>query len=383
MRIGIITCWQPDDNYGTQIQCFALQTYLRKLGYDAFLIRYHRFEDMCKSKITLKKLCKALNLYLLINWIIRKLFMWRQNDETKQHDRNAASFREKYLNMTKDYLTYQELIDNPPEADVYIVGSDQVWNINYEQENNLNAHFLNFGNSKTKRISYAASFGFDACSLTSNYVSKVKKLLEKFDGISVREKSGIEILKAMGIENGVQVCDPTILLSADDYRKFFFDEKKSLPLKKYVLVYELVTKSNLDIKEIKSWAAKQNLNVVYITGHGKKTKEERVFASIPEWVVLIENAEYVITNSFHGTVFSLLFHRQVLVYDLKGSAGSTNSRISTLEKLCGKKLFLKKGEDLSRGFQEKIDWTVFEKNKEELRKIGVDFLQMHLSLGEN
>ena len=122
---------------------------------------------------------------------------------------------------------------------------------------------------------------------------------------------------------------------------------------------------------------------MYITGHGKRTREERFFATIPEWVSFIANAEYVITNSFHGTVFSLLFHRQVVVYMLKGGASSTNSRISTLEKMCEKGLIVKKASDFPKILQEKVDWNIFEKNKEELRKTGIDFLQKHLDLGKN
>ena len=156
-----------------------------------------------------------------------------------------------------------------------------------------------------------------------------------------------------------------------------------MPKQKYVFVYELVAKSSLNIRSIKKWAEERNFEVVYVTGHGKITNEKCVYATIPEWIALIANAEYVITNSFHGTVFSLLFHRQVAVYLLNGYAKNTNSRIKTLEYLCGQELVANNSLDFEKILNREIDWMLFEKNKEDLRKIGFDFLHRYLDFGEN
>lgn len=374
MKIGIMTCWQPDDNYGTQIQGFALQKYLEKIGNDVFLIQYHRFDDILTIKRPFWKILKGLNPYLLMRFIKNKLDSKNQKNETSLHNRNAPEFRKKYLHLSQNYYTFDELKESPPKADAYIVGSDQVWNIQYLQKNNLNAHFLNFGKSETKRISYAASFGFSEDKLNEKFAMAVKPLLSCFDAISVREKSGLEILKKIGIKDAVQVCDPTFLLTPDEYLEFFKDEKVVLPEKEYVFVYELSASSSLDIKKIKAWANKKGLDVVYVTGHGKCTLEKRIFPSVPQWVKFIANARYVITNSFHGTVFSLFFHKPVAVFSLKGCAKTTNSRLDTLNMMVGRNLTIHKSYDFEKTLLPNFNWDFFEIQKKELRAKGINFL---------
>jgi len=233
---------------------------------------------------------------------------------------------------------------------------------------------LNFGKSETKRISYAASFGFSEDKLNEKFAMAVKPLISHFDAISVREKSGLEILKKIGIKDAVQVCDPTFLLTPDEYLEFFKDEKVVLPKKEYVFVYELSASSSLDIKKIKTWAYKQGLDVVYVTGHGKCTSEKRIFPSVPQWVKFIANARYVITNSFHGTVFSLFFHKPVAAFSLKGCAKTTNSRLDTLNMMVGRNLTIHKAYDFEKTLLSNFDWNFFEIQKKELRERGINFL---------
>lgn len=380
MKIGIVTCWQPDDNYGTQIQCFALQMYLRFLGHDAFLIRYMRFEDVNAQPFTYKKILKALNPYYLIRFIYNRFILSPlQKNETQCHNRNSPEFRKKYLNMTSVYDSYQELKQNPPRADAYIVGSDQVWNIHYRQTNNLGAHFLDFGNKNIKRIAYAASFGFSPDLLEKNYSKAVWPLLRRFSAISVRESAGLEICRKIANENNgkldaVQVCDPTMLLSCRQYLDIFSEEEGALPSEPYVLVYNISAKSELRISKIKKWAKENGLALMYVTGHGRRSSEPHIYPSVPQWVKLIANAEYVITNSFHGTVFSLIFHKHCAVFPLTGKVGTTNNRLDTLLKLTGTNLVVNHDCDFDKILNTEIDWTQFEKNKESLRQIGVNFL---------
>lgn len=379
MKIGIMTCWQPDDNYGTQIQGFALQKYLEKIGNDVFLIQYHRFDDVLIIKRPFWKILKVLNPYLLLHFIKNQLDSKNQKKETLSHNRNAPEFRKKYLHLSKDYYTFDELSKQPPEADAYIVGSDQVWNIHYLQKNNLNAHFLNFGKYETKRISYAASFGFSEGKLNEKFAVAVKPLLSHFDAISVREKNGLEILKKIGIENAVHVCDPTFLISPDEYLEFFKDENVELPENDYVFVYELSAASSLSIKKIKNWAYKQGLDVIYVTGHGKCSSEKRIFPAVPQWMKLIANARYVITNSFHGTVFSLFFHKPVAVFSLKGCAKTTNSRLDTLNMMIGRNLIIHKSSGFEKILLSNFDWDFFEIQKKTLREKGISFLSNALA----
>ena len=382
MKIGIVTCWQPDDNYGTQIQCFALQMYLRLLGHDAYLIRYKRFEDMVKPKMTFSRILKVFNPYIVLRHIYYMLLDKNRVKNMDLNDRKSPEFREKYLNMTDIFDSYQDLKDNPPQADLYIVGSDQVWNITYEQNNNIGAHFLAFGKESTKRISYAASFGFSLEKLDIKYAKKIFPLLKAFAGISLRERSGIDICNTIAKINNdelksIQVCDPTMLLSAEQYLNLFNSENVDISEEPYVFVYNIIAPSELDIVKISEWASENNLKVVYTMGHGRSSKIDHIYPTVPQWVKLIANAKYVITNSFHGTVFSLLFHKNCAVYPIN-IATSTNGRLETLVNLAEQNFVVEKGNSFVDKLNITIDWNIFEKNKSVLRNQGIDYLNEFL-----
>lgn len=380
MKIGIMTCWQPDDNYGTQIQCFALQHYLRNLGHDAFLIQYLRENDVIK-KITLTKVLKAFSPFHIVRKLLTMRKLKKMQEETFSHNRNAPEFRSKYLKTSKIYNNYEELVLNPPEADLYIVGSDQVWNNFPVQKGQFNSFFLNFGNEKIKRISYAASFGFSRESIPKNYEILAKPLLKKFDGISIREKSGLDILKQWGgrFENSIRVSDPTLLLSADYYRKIYSENKINKPNKKYVLLYNLSSKSNIDCNKILEWAKSKNLELLYIAGHGQLDNLKKCYATIPEWLYLIDNAEYVFTNSFHGSIFSSIFHKKFVVFELLALYGSTNSRLDIIKELVSQNRIVNSVNKAFEIIDNEIDWDLFEKNKDDLVKIGRDFLNQYIN----
>ena len=378
MKIGIITCWQPDDNYGTQIQCFSFIKYLEKIGHEPFLIRYHRFEDVNKN-ISFTKLLKAMNPYLLIKWLIGRSVSKKSAKEAFLHNRDAVAFREKYLSPSKDYYCYEELKQDPPKADCYVVGSDQVWNIYYTQVNNLNAHLLNFGDDNILRFSYASSFGFNKQKLIYKYSKIVYPLLKRFDYISVREQSGLEVLNKIGITNGEQVCDPTMLLEPSDYINYFSNEKKQIKSKKYVFVYEINSSSELNYHYIKEWAVLKNLDVIYVPAHGLSSNNESHYLSISEWVIAISNAEYVITNSFHGTVFSCLFHKPVVIYPLKGKSKTTNSRIDILLKLLNKDIVLYKQKRFDYILESFYDWDIFDNNLRTFKETGIQYLNKVLN----
>ena len=266
---------------------------------------------------------------------------------------------------------------------MYIVGSDQVWNIGHEQENNLRAHFLNFGNDTIKRVSYAASFGFSIKELGAEYAKTVFPFLKKFAGISVREENGIAICERIAELNNsylkvVQVCDPTMLLSGEEYLKIFNREDTVIPSDPYVFVYNINASSDINIHSIQKWAKKRKLKLVYVMGHGKTSKIPHIYPTVPQWIKLIANAEFVITNSFHGSVFSLLFHKKCAVYPVNLKT-PTNSRLETLVSLTEKSFIVNRNENFEDKLSINIDWDLFEKNKDRLRQSGVSFLSEALN----
>jgi hypothetical protein len=154
--------------------------------------------------------------------------------------------------------------------------------------------------------------------------------LQKFNYISVREKTGLDICAQCGINNADWVPDPTVLLSADKYRALYKNEPIRKIDKKYCFLYFINNKCDFPVYTVYDWAKKNNLEVVYVTANSQIDKLLKKYATIPEWIYLLEHAEYVITNSFHCAVFSLIFEKQFGVIPL--STLGQNSRFNSLFK---------------------------------------------------
>lgn len=339
MKIGIMTFWWSNDNYGQLLQCYALQQYLREQGHEPFLIRYDSRPDFLPPPVW-RKVIKAFNPIKLSRFIkykfIKKFQKIQFNLEEQNNQRQFDSFRKKYIRQSEQiYLSYSELKENPPKADCYIVGSDQVWNF-YEYplnkcKNPLHAYFLDFGASSTKRISYSASWG--KTEISDEYKNEIQPLLSKFNYISVRERTGVSLCQACGAKKVELRCDPTLLLKADHYRQLYLTEKNPDFPERYILVYRLGNPCDFPMKKISNWANSKSLEVIYVTANGLSDTYKKIYPTIQQWLSLIDNAEYVITNSFHCCVFSLIFRRKFAVIPLKSSAKGMNSRIETLFEL--------------------------------------------------
>jgi hypothetical protein len=130
------------------------------------------------------------------------------------------------------------------------------------------------------------------------------------------------------------VPDPTLLLTVDDYRSLYKNEQPVWPKKSYLFLYLLGNKTRFSIETVYQQAREKNLEVVYISGNVQIDKHEKVYATIPQWISLIDNAEYVITNSFHGCVFSLIFHKPFIPIILTGKyVSGMNTRLKSLFEL--------------------------------------------------
>jgi len=331
MRIGIMTFWWSDDNYGQLLQCYALQKYLRDAGHDAYLIRYRNME---RSPLW-RRVLKGLNPYLVYKHIEYKIKTKKVVQEQSTHTRHFDDFRDKYIRQSRRiYYSYKELKENPPDADVYVVGSDQVWNFSFlscvRNNPSIHAYMLDFGSPNIKRMSYAASWSMDLVS--DKLIAEIRPLLRRFCYVSVREEQGVGLCRQCGCEYVELVCDPTFLLEADVYRKLYQRENVQKREEKYLFLYMLNNQCDFDIQKVYDFAAGRGLEVVYITGNGVLDKREKCFATIPEWLCLIDNAEYVVTNSFHCCVFSSLFEKKFGVVKLKGKFAGMNARMESLFK---------------------------------------------------
>lgn len=362
MKIGIITFWESQDNYGQLLQCWALQQQLKQMGHEPFLIKFSSQEKTSNSWNT--KLCKAILIYPLIKKVLREIKKKQREQKAKlitsiNKQRQFDEFKKEYINSeNKIYHSLSEIQNNPPIADCYICGSDQVWSMSLNNNENR-AYFLDFGKSDLKRIAYAASFG---CNIyPKKFTPLLHDLLMKFDAISIREDSGVEICKKIGIQ-ACKALDPTLLLSSTDYL-FLMDKNKVSQPYFYTYSINIASEKELYWKDLIAYASKNGLISISTTSSGYFPGQEicsdthYVYATIPQWLRYINNAEFVATTSFHGVVFCLILNKNFIYFPLKGSYAKGNNRVLSLlkatniiEKVCWKK------EDINKCIEYPINW---------------------------
>ena len=381
MIIGIVTFWQTRNNYGQMLQCYALQQVLTKLGHDPFLIRYlhseYRPSWHDRFYYALKNIVRFRWNHI---WLKRKrLTPMTEKDLVRDFD----TFKKMHLAMSATtYESFSELKQSPPQADCYITGSDQVWSRSlYFQDSKV--FFLAFGEESKYRFSYAASFSTIA--ILSKYKSHLKKMLCGLDAVSVREKTGKRICDELGVDS-TWVCDPTMLLSSNDYKAAF---NLSNEMRQQVFIYSLNISSPSEIRydDISEIAKRCNLNVVVTPSSGYISGKELFgsqvvyqYCTIKEWIENIANSKIVITTSFHGIVFCLLFHTPFIYVPLHGRFAKGNSRITDLlNYLHVDGHVLDENSDIESLFFSSFDWNLIDEGIYQFRDNSMSFLIESLS----
>ncbi|MBQ8361763.1 MAG: polysaccharide pyruvyl transferase family protein [Bacteroidaceae bacterium] len=314
MRINTITC-QHVYNYGATLQAFALQEFLERWGHNVEIIdfrlpshtRYELFTPYPKGR-AYELVCK----YPLLRYIITP-YKNRRMLKTWGRKRNFDKFDKEYLHLSpRTYRSLQELQQENFDADLLIAGSDQIWNTDMENGNN-GAYFLDFGPSSIKRISYAASFGISEIK-EDEKKEFVKQQLRKFNSISVREKTGLNILHNLGFE-GCQVVDPVFLLSKKDWIESLKLQEKDGD---YIFLYDFTHDDHRISKLSKDLAQKERLKILSLNdfSHVPYADIQIDNAGPIEFVQLLSNAKYVISNSFHATAFSIIFDKKFATFPL-------------------------------------------------------------------
>ena len=320
MKVGIITIY--DLNYGNRLQNYALQEVFKSLGVEAETIRTlpyfdtpFRMQDIVLNCVNLlKRLVRLTGTFKVdyfshksIDPFVKELFYRFEKDYMKMYSLHIAK------NDIPFFLRFK--------YDIFCVGSDQVWNPLFGNGNK--AFYLQFAN-KEKRISYAASFGID--SIPDKYVNRTKQYLSDMKSISVREETGKKIVFSL-INRDVDVLiDPTMLLTAD---KWEILEKKPVGLidEEYVFSYFLGEQSNNTQEELRCFFNEQKCRLVELNG---KSLVGTFKAGPQEFLYLIHHAKYVVTDSFHGCVFSIIFKKPFSVLRRKGNEDFMFNRIETL-----------------------------------------------------
>lgn len=302
MRISIITCSRVN-NYGALLQTFALCRYVFSLGHSVQVIDYRpSYLEFC----TRLWYCAGFDIKEWCKMVLR----WRNRATVISKYRGVSDFANRHVPFTiREYRSIDELRTDPPMADVYIAGSDQIWNP--ELPNGTDeAFYLDFGPSSIKRISYAASFGVET--MSSGYCYNMEKMLSNLDAVSVREESGQRICSDYGVRS-VLVCDPVLLLPSGFWMGIA--DESCVPECSYLLVYDLM-KSRVIERTAKMIARHHNLRIISVSPYWLSYAHNNYGDCTPaQFLGLIKNAGFVLCNSYHGCLYSLIFNRDFLVVE--------------------------------------------------------------------
>ncbi len=316
MKIDVITRHSVP-NYGSLLQSYATQKAIESLGHTSEIIDYtryeERYENLANTLIKGKKWDK--------NFILRIIYKIIQKPNYAKMYKRFAKYRKGFLKETKDaYGSLEELKINVPEADIYCSGSDQIWGKIGTAEYD-GSYFLEFVKGDKKCISYASSLGKTKLSETLD--KELENLLKKYSKILVRENTAKDILVEKNIKNVEQVLDPTFLLTKDEWKDLSHKAKIN-EKEKYILIYQLHDNKEFD-KYAKEFAKMKGMKLLRISPSIYHMIRSGKLIYLPdqyEFLAYFENAEYILTDSFHATVFSIIFNKKFIDVLPKNKTGT-------------------------------------------------------------
>lgn len=350
-KIGILT-FHKTLNYGAVLQAYALKTIIQSFNVSCDIINY--------TYPALNKNFRIFNkLHFRYKNVINNIFF-------------VPKLKNLFRKFINDFLVdmksikKKDLIFLNDIYDIFITGSDQVWNGEVTEHDN--SFLLDFVKDSNKINSYAASFG--VTQLTDTDIKNYPKLLNRFKNISVREQQGIEIIKFLiGREDVVKTLDPTFLLTIDQWKKLI---NKETTRQDTVVMY--LMGKNLDlISFAKKLAKDKNCKLIILRNTPRKYDKtiENIFVTPEQWLEYIYNAKYVVTNSFHGLAFSIIFNKTFFTGFV-----STNNRNSRLENLLNlTNLRNRLIDNIENNYDKSIDWDSVNKIIDKERKKSLDYLK--------
>ena len=377
MKIGILT--QPLlENYGGLLQCYALQTILKRLGHEAWVVQRTSGELQGFTKKVLFSCIKQFDKIFLGGKLVKRL---RPNTYAK---RNTSYFVLNYINPKTKLITTTETLKKcnvEQNFEAYIVGSDQVWRPVYSPC--INNYFLDFlsPQDRTKRIAYAASFGVDEWEFSEEETSVCKDLIKLFDGVSVREDSATALCeKYLGRNDALHVLDPTMLLEKEDYIRIVEKEKEpKSPGNLFCYILDESSEKNQVVESIASQIDAvpfTQMPKCKLTDENLKDRlEDCVYPSVTAWLRAFMDADMVVTDSFHGCVFSIIFNKPFWVI---GNHSRGMARFESLLSMFGLEERLIKRTSMSVEFTSPIDWARVNAIKKDWQEKSYNFLKINL-----
>jgi len=379
MRIGIIT--QPlHTNYGGLLQNYALQQALNRLGHEPITLD----QDFYNPSI--------LRIYLAcIKTFILRLFGKGKNRTYPYHvsktqkstiRKNTDYFINKYIVKTQVLDTIEQFrkstIDK--QLDALVVGSDQVWRPIYNR--NVLCSFFDFAKDLSiKRLAYAASFGVDFWEFSQQQTEQAKELIRDFDAVSVREHSGIDLCRKYLYCDAVHVLDPTMLLDKEDYIRLVEEENE--PISKGNLFTYILDESDEKKLIIEKVATELNLQPFTSMPKHKINKDtikidlkDCIYPPVTQWLYAFMDAKFVVCDSFHGAVFSVIFNKPFLIignkergmtrfYSLLDTFGLRNRMIDSIT-------------DVELIVDAPINWEKVNQIREKMKNYSLEYLKINL-----
>lgn len=333
-KVGIITIVNVN-NYGAELQAFATFRKLQLMGYNAEIINYLYYKDWRYIDSKMSRSFNSMSIkgkiiyfakYRVASFVLNKILPLICKD-VKQRIANFNSFHQHNTRFSKLYKSMKDLYTDTPIYDVYMVGSDQVWNPN--ASSSIEPYFLTFAPHSALTVSYASSFGVSKIA-NNSIANRIKLGLSSIKTISVRESSGVNLVKELTGRTAQLVCDPTLLLNKSEWT-MFMKPVSNMP-QRYVLIYQL-SESDAIVKLATRIGKQEQIPVYRICKRAFKVKKDKGVVNIlnagpSEFLSLITNASFIITNSFHGTAFSINF--DVPFYTVVSAKKKNNNRMESL-----------------------------------------------------
>lgn len=380
--IGIITIVRVN-NYGAELQAFALQKKLELMDYESEIIDYlyyknWNFKDSSMSRPFISMDAKAKVMYWLkyrlVNFLIAKIFpVFSKSVRLRQ--RRFENFHRLNSKFSRQYRSMPDLYRARHDYEVFIVGSDQVWNPS--AASSIEPYFLTFAPKDAKKVSYASSFGVSE--ITPGLRTRFADLLNNIGVISVRETSGLDLVEQLTGRKSELVADPTLLLTKQEWVGYMA-EYPDMP-KHYVLIYQLSDSDSI-VRLAKMIASERGVPVFRICRRAFGEHEDAGVTNITdagpaEFLWLIAHSDYVVTNSFHGTAFSVNF--EIPFFTVLSATKKNNSRMESLLTavgMCGRILY--DDVDISSANMAAPDFSLAVRRLKDMRDKSEKFLNKNL-----
>lgn len=376
-KVGLAVCYDTK-NFGSQLQVLATVKRVEEFGYDTEIIRY-------KKKLTPTFVVQTIPRLFNVSFIKAKLTAKNKDKKIAQHPEIAkmVSARNKrfqmfmtehFTNLSKAYNGWENLVkESEKNYDIFLCGSDQLW-----LPNNLGSHFytLEFAPDNKLKIAYATSFGVSQ--IPDGQKKATAKYLNRFQNLSTREIAGQKIIKELTGKTAQVVCDPTLLFDAEGWKQML--PEKEVVEEPYVFCYFLGTNEE-HRAAANEFKKKTGLKIVTCPYLDNFVETDQKFGDVQlfdmdaaDFVNLIRHAEFILTDSFHGSVFSILNHKKFMTFNrFNAGANSRNSRIDSLCTLLG--LSERRYNGNVMDVEKDIDYIEVEKRLGELRADSIKYLE--------